>query len=337
MNVLVLTNMYPTGAAPGDGAFVQEQVESLRALGLSIEVLTIEGQRGAKKYLRAVAALRRVVRRHRFDLIHAHYGLSGAIACSQRLIPVVTTFHGSDVGYVRWQGHVSWVVSRVSTPIFVTQEGAARLGIAGASVIPCGVDTARFRPMDRREARRLLGWEETGRYVLLPGPRRQPVKRADLFDAAVERARLEAGDLASVSLEDTPRAEVALIMNAVDVTLLTSDSEGSPVAIKEALACSTPVVSVPVGDVPRLIEGLPGCAVAPRDAEALGRAVVRALGTNRNSELRERVMPYANELVAERVARVYQRVFEAPALLRPDSPEVRGGDARRPVFTRRRR
>jgi glycosyltransferase involved in cell wall biosynthesis len=337
MKVLVLTNMYPTRTAPGDGAFVEEQVESLRALGLSIEVLTIEGQRGAKKYLGGAAALRRAVRRQRFDLIHAHYGLSGAIACSQRRIPIVTTFHGSDVGYVRWQGHISWVVARITTPIFVTQEGAARVGIAGASVIPCGVDTARFRPMDRREARRLLGWKETGRYVLLPGPRRQQVKRSDLFDAAVEQARLEVADLVSVSLEHAPRAEVALIMNAVDVTLLTSDSEGSPVAIKEALACSTPVVSVPVGDVPRLIEGLPGCAVAPRSPEALGRAVVGALGTNRSLELRERVMPYANELIAERVALVYQRVIDAPALIRPDSPEVRGSGTRRHVFPCRRR
>jgi glycosyltransferase involved in cell wall biosynthesis len=230
---------------------------------------------------------------------------------TQRQIPVVTTFHGSDTGYVRWQGYVSRAVARLTTPIFVSHEGAARLGVRGAAVIPCGIDLDRFKPRDRREARRLLGWEAGRRYVLLPGSREQRVKRADLFDAAVERARSELGDLVSVSLEQTPREKVALIMNAVDVTLMTSESEGSPITVKESLACSTPVVSVPVGDVPRLIEGLPGCAVTRRDPDDLGRAVVAAVGPERRSELRDRVMPFANERVAEQVAAVYERAVRA--------------------------
>jgi teichuronic acid biosynthesis glycosyltransferase TuaC len=312
MNVLVLTNMYPKESAPGYGAFVQEQVESLRALGISMDVVAIDGPQGGKKYVRAVGSLRRALAGDRFDLLHAHYGLSGAIALSQRRVPVVTTFHGSDTGYVRWQRHISWVVARLTTPIFVTHDGADRLGITGAAVIPCGVDTEQFRPIDRREARRLLGWEEGGRYVLLPGSRRQLVKRPDLFDAVLERARVETTDLVGVSLEQIPRHRVALIMNAVDVTLLTSDSEGSPVAIKESLACSTPVVSVPVGDVPRLIEGLPGCAIAQRDPQVLARAVVAALSSDRSPELRERVMPYSGQLVANQIAAVYVRTIAAP-------------------------
>jgi glycosyltransferase involved in cell wall biosynthesis len=309
VNVLVLTNMYPKEDAPGDGAFVQEQVESLRALGLSVDVLAIDGSKGGRKYVRGLRSLRRALAKDRFDLVHAHYGLSGAIALAQRRVPVVTTFHGSDTGYVRWQRYISWVVARLTAPIFVTHNGADRLGITGATVIPCGVDTKQFRPIDRLEARRLLGWEETSRYVLLPGSRRQPVKRPDLFDAVLERARVEATNLVGVSLEQIPRDRVALIMNAVDVTLLTSDSEGSPVAIKESLACSTPVVSVPVGDVPHLIEGLPGCVIAPRDPQILARAVVAALSADRRPELRERVMPYAGELVANQIAAVYVRTM----------------------------
>src|SRR6266516_2528225 len=177
--------MYPTKTAPGKGSFVREQVESLRALGLSVDVFAIEGPRGGKKYLRAPAALRRVLAEDRFDLIHAHYGLSGVVALAQRGVPVVTTFHGSDTGFVRWQRHVSWAVARLTTPVFVTVEGAARLGITDPIVIPCGVDTERFRPIDRAEARRRLGWDERSTYILLPGSRRDPAKGAALFDAVL--------------------------------------------------------------------------------------------------------------------------------------------------------
>jgi teichuronic acid biosynthesis glycosyltransferase TuaC len=309
VKVLTLTNMYPTEDGHVAGAFVQEQVDSLRALGLSMDVLAIHGPRGGAKYVSALRTLRRVLADQRFDLVHAHYGLSGVVALSQRGVPVVTTFHGSDTGYVPWQRYVSWVVARLTTPIFVTQDGAARLGVTNATVIPCGVDIDRFRPIDREGARRRLGWEELRSYVLLPGSRRDPVKRADFFDLVLERARRERGDLVGVSLEQASRDQVALIMNAVDVVLMTSDSEGSPVAIKESLACGTPVVSVPVGDVPSVIEGLPGCAVAPRNPEALTQAIVAALAAGRPPELRERAKLYALNRIAPQVAAVYNRAI----------------------------
>jgi glycosyltransferase involved in cell wall biosynthesis len=78
-------------------------------------------------------------------------------------------------------------------------------------------------------------------------------------------------------------------MNAVDVTLMTSHFEGSPVAIKESLARTTPVVSVPVGDLPELLDGLPGCAVVPRDPVLLANAVLQALECGGDSALRQLV------------------------------------------------
>ena len=97
-------------------------------------------------------------------------------------------------------------------------------------------------------------------------------------------------------------------MNAVDVVLLTSDSEGSPVAVKEALATLTPVVSVPVGDLTDLLAGLPGCAVAPRDPRALADAVLNAL-TVRDPALRDRALEFSHDRVAQQVVEVYNRVL----------------------------
>ncbi len=244
-----------------------------------------------------------------FELVHAHYGLTGAVALSQRRAPVVTTFHGSDT-VVPWQRAVSWAVARLTTPVFVSAEAARRLGCPGAFVVPSSVDLRLFQPVERRQARQALGWSEEGRYVLLPGARGNPVKGAPLFDRAVEQARRRAPDLRAVSLEGLSRRQVGLVMNAVDVTLMTSWREGSPVAVKESLACLTPVVSVAVGDVPELLAGLPGCEIVPRDPGLLADAVLRALDAPRDPALRRRVEPFSPMGIAERMREIYRAVVQ---------------------------
>jgi glycosyltransferase involved in cell wall biosynthesis len=308
MRVLTVTNMYPTAEEPWFGCFVHEQVEDLRALGLDVDVLQFDGRRDRLEYARAARRLHELVTRTRFDVVHAHYGLTGAVAVTQRRTPVVTTFHGSDTGYVRWQAWVSRVVARSAHAIFVHEGGATRIGANRATVIPSSVDTDMFTPRDRSEVRRELGWDENRRYVLFPAARSNPVKRADLFDRTVRLVQALVPSLATVSLEGFSRSEAARVLSAVDVVLLTSDSEGSPVTVKEALACSTPVVSVPVGDVASVLDGLPGCAVAPRHPPALARAVIDALNARPGPELRARSEQFARSRIAARVAGVYELV-----------------------------
>ena len=87
------------------------------------------------------------------DLVHVHYGLTGAVGLAQRRHPVVTTFHGSDYSrHVPWQVYVSRIVAARTTPIVVSDQGAARLGQPTASVVPVGVDTELFYPTRRVEA-----------------------------------------------------------------------------------------------------------------------------------------------------------------------------------------
>jgi glycosyltransferase involved in cell wall biosynthesis len=307
MRVLVLTNMYPTADEPWVGCFVRDQVEDLRALGLEVEVLHIDGRRSSAAYARGVQRLRDRVGVVPFDIVHAHYGLTGAVALTQRRAPVVTTFHGGDyTGEVWWQAPISWVVARRSTPIFVSAEGTRRLRLFDAAVIPAPVDTVRFRPGDRREARRRLGWKDDRRYALFPSSPRHGNKRVDLFDAALAAAREIETRLEPVYLQGFGRDEVAEVMNAVDVTVLTSNFEGSPVTVRESLASATPVVSVDVGDVASVVANLPGCAIAPREPEAIARAILAALASDRPPELRQRAEETAREAVARRVVTVYE-------------------------------
>lgn len=319
MNVLVVTNMYPVPQRVMFGIFVREQVEDLRRLGTDVRVLFFDGTADSRAYLKGMRAVRRLVAEGEVDLVHAHYGLTGLAALAQGRVPVVTTFHGSDAsGDVPWQTAISWVVARLGTPIFVAEHLAANLGLPDATVIPAAVDTAVFRPGDRDEARRALGWPRDGVVALLPGSRDDRAKRPDLFAAALEEARALVPGIRGTSLERIPRATVALVMNAVDVTVVTSDFEGSPVAVRESLACETPVVSVPVGDVEAVLEGLPGCAVTSREPAEIARAIVKAVEAGGSNQQRTRAEEYSRPRIAERIMRVYESVLDGARRVRSE-------------------
>ena len=311
MRVLCFTNMYPTDCEPWRAPFVRELVECVRAKGVHVEVLAFDGRRRKWRYAEAALLLRRALRNGRYDLVHAHYGLTGMVALTQRSVPTVVTFHGSDTGNpaVKWQAWISWVVARHATPVFVSRDGARRLGCPDAVVIPAGVDIDLFRPRAAREARRTLGWPEQGRYVLLPGARANRDKGAWLFDSVIEELRREFSDINAVSLEGFTREEVVDVMNAVDVTLMTSVFEGSPVSAKESLACMTPVVSVPVGDMPELLAGLPGCTTCPRSPVALAAAVRVAFKREGDVALRRRAEEFSSARTAQRVVALYRKVM----------------------------
>jgi glycosyltransferase involved in cell wall biosynthesis len=117
--------------------------------------------------------------------------------------------------------------------------------------------------------------------------------------------------LTPASLEGFAREQVVHVMNAVDLILQTSEHEGSPVAIKEGLACMTPVVSVDVGDVPEVLANLPGCSIRSREPRDLADGVLATLAAPRSSALRERALRYGSRPIAERVVAVYESAGRA--------------------------
>ena len=92
-----MTNMWPHEGDPSYGSFVQDQVESLRRLGVACDILFINGHASRWNYLRSIGELRRRVRAGRYDFIHAHFGLAGWVARMQFRVPLIVTFHGDDV------------------------------------------------------------------------------------------------------------------------------------------------------------------------------------------------------------------------------------------------
>ena len=98
------------------------------------------------------------------------------------------------------------------------------------------------------------------------------------------------------------------LFNAADVLLLTSDREGSPNTVKEAMACNLPVVATDVGDVRSRLDGVANSHVAADD-DRLADAVEAVLRRGQRSDGRDAIRPLSTERMAERIHGVYAEVL----------------------------
>jgi teichuronic acid biosynthesis glycosyltransferase TuaC len=324
-DVLMVTNMWPEPERPIYGIFVERQVDSLRRAGVRCDVLYLRGYTSPLAYLRGALAfaLGTFRWRGRYSLVHVHAGETSLAARFFVGPPMLVSYCGDDIlGDPREDGSIpphtrvrSWVVrtgsqlfTRTITKSLQMHERLPRATRARNSVIPNGVDTTVFRPLDRIEARADLGWPADEYVVLFAGTRPDsPRKRRALAEAAVRDAEERLGEPIRLHVAGSvPPDEVPLLMNASDCLLLTSSIEGSPNVVKEALMCNLPVVATPAGDVEELLEGVEPSSVCPPDAAALGAAVADCLRTRDRSNGRAVAGRLASGRVAGRILHLYR-------------------------------
>ena len=207
MKILVLASDKGGRFAP----FIEEQIAALEACGVQIVRHGVTGH-GIAGYLRELPALRRLIRAERPDIVHAHYGLSGLLANLQRLVPVVTTYHGSDINKPNIL-RLSKIAMRLSAfNIFVSKRNvsialsphsliASRLQKRHA-LLPCGVNIPKpwSELKDQKvEQLTLNQWVQSVlskdvKNVLFAGAFDNAVKDPELAKAAVEIAQAQIED-----------------------------------------------------------------------------------------------------------------------------------------------
>jgi teichuronic acid biosynthesis glycosyltransferase TuaC len=308
MRALVVSNMYPSPSRPALGGFVRDQVRALRRIdGLDVEVHAFAP--GPRSLLRAGIDLRRRFGDERFDVVHAHFGLTAWPALAVNARKRVVTLHGNDLYHPRSRRITTAVLPRMDLVGTPTAEFAGKVPGADAgrtiAILPCGIDTDRFRPMDRRAAREQLGLDTDGRYLLFPYNPERAVKRVDI-------ARELAGDDAQLlTLGNTPTSEVPVWMNAANAVVCPSDWETFGLACVEALACDVPVHARPTGVHPEALRGIDGALCAEWDRGAWRAALAPHLAADDPRVAgRARALGYSADALAARVAVAWRWLAE---------------------------
>lgn len=304
MKILIVCSKNSGRIAP----FITDQVEALQEAGVICEYFTVEGK-GIKGYLLNLLPLWHKIKVCRPDIIHAHYGLSGVLANLQRRVPVVTTYHGSDINNPEIRRFSKIAIRLSAWNIFVSQKNIQLSGVEKRfSLIPCGVDTSVFKPMDKAVCRQKFGFGPDEKLILFAGAFDNKVKNPELAVESVAKipnARL-------LELKGYDRTQVAELMNAVDVCLMTSHTEGSPQFVKEAMACNCPVVSVNVGDVEELLQGVEHCEIVERETDEIAKSVSELLNLNQRSSGSEKLKYSGLEslYVVDKIKSLYQNIIE---------------------------
>ena len=301
MKILVVARYKERGFVP----FVTEQVQALETAGVECRLFPVKNN-GPMGYLRHLSALKDAIRDFKPDVIHAHYGMCGLLANLQRTVPVVTTYHGSDINK-RWVLQLSRIAMRLSAyNIFVSRENIESARPKRNYVlIPCGITLDDFPIVEKTDARNRMCLEQDQTYVLFAGAFDNPVKNAGLAKEAVAllpQARL-------LELKGYSRMQVAMLMQAVDVLVMTSYTEGSPQVIKEAMACGCPIVSVDVGDVRERVNGVEGCFVSQtREPQEIAGLIGKALALSGRTRGRESIVAAGldNNSVAGELKKIYK-------------------------------
>lgn len=325
LKVLHVTNAYPYPEVPEYGIFVKEQINSLNETNEVVsELVFINGRRNGKRaYIDAVKEIRRKARG--CDIIHCHHLYSGfAAAAAMTGKPLVVSFLNDWLNEM--DGVKSLAVRRIGCSLGVSWADRvifkspvpSHLGNKAKFVhLPNGANLDQFHIGDRRSAREQLGLDQDAIYILFVSSKdiKRPQKRYDRFHAVVNavRAALPHRNIQELLLVNQPRERVPAFFNAADLHLMTSDYEGSPNSVKEALCCGIPVVTTNVGNVEEMLDNVPTCKVSTSfDADQISRLVYKILSESVDRQAIRRGFERKNltrEVVAQKLLGIYREVL----------------------------
>jgi len=274
----------------------------------SIQVVPLLGRRVKRSVSpRYALALGRFLRVHQFDVVHAHLyssEIAAALATAALATPLVLTEHSERTWQRWWQSRIStWTTCRADHVIGVSS-GICRLLardgverhllslIANASGPPTAADREPAVLPERLLPGALLAGvvgrlcQEKGHEIFLeavarvtrelPHVRFLVIGDGPLMPTLVSRSRRLCLESRLRFLGERPNARA--IIAALDLLVVPSLSEGSPLVVREALAAGVPVLATRVGDIPDVVEPrVNGLLVPPGDEDSLAAALVDLL------------------------------------------------------------
>lgn len=329
MRILIVTGIYPTKQRPHSGTFIKTVVDALVAEGHEVEIVHPKPGPASLRYMLAAIQVFLKTLTGKFDIVDGHFGLWGLAARLQWTTPVVVNFHGSDLlgqpldekTFTKKSLFVirisRWLCRHVDA-VIVKSEQMRKIALAGKNqllrervhIVPTCVDFNLFHPLVRAEARDALGWEQEKYYVLFGNDPHLPRKNFPLAQTAIERLRTKGIAAELVVACGLAQTELVKYITASNALILTSFSEASPTGVKEAMACNVPVVAVEAGDVDQVISQTKGCAVCPRNPDALADALQEALLHSEPTTGRADIADKVSSIVVKQILAIYEQASQ---------------------------
>lgn len=327
MKILYIVAVLPTKEKPWVQPFVKSQIESIKNLGIDVEILNLTASfgEGWQKYMKGVFRLRDTLRNNEFDLIHAHYSYCGMVGLFQNRLPLVVSLMGCDIWSDpggkdnnptrnRIEGFSGKFIARFSDYIIVKSQEMANLipFKKKIRVVPNGVDFSHFMPMDKETAKSKFNLPRNKKIILFACDHTDKRKNFFLAKSAFNILdSLNPGEYFFWNVWEIDHSLMPFVLNAADVLVFTSFFEGSPNLVKEAMACNLPIVSVPVGDVPEIIRSTKNCYVADYDPSWVAEKLKEATSFGSRSNGREKIEHLRLERIAYKIESVYKNVLES--------------------------
>lgn len=305
--------------------FCKRQIQTLRMKGIDIHDFYLTSRTNPFILLKELVKIYKETKDIKRGIIHAHYGTTTAFFSMflslLKGLPLIITFRGSDLNKTAYaDGFWTDLFGRILSNISVLK--AAKIICVAENlkhnlwwnkgkveILPSGVNTSLFRPIDTKEARVKLGWGINEKVILFYAGKNRSVKNEGMAKNVFLQVKKKLPNVRLKVLEgDIPYERVPLYMNASDCLLVTSYSEGSPGIVKEALACNLPVVSVDVGDVAQRLRGVSPSAVVSRDIKELSDTVQQILLLKRRSNGRSFIQDLSEEEIAQKIINLYKSV-----------------------------
>jgi len=287
--------------------FIKDQIDSLMKEAIIIKEFAIIGK-GIVGYLKNRKLLIKEIFSFKPDIIHAHYGFSGLLANLQGKVPVITTYHGSDINERKYFVISLFSILLSNINIYVSKELYKKASVFRkrlSYIQPCGVNLENYYPIDKIYARKLLGFNLKANYILFSSSFENKNKNYPLAKATIDGLKREGYDIVLIEYKGYSRRESNLLMNAVDCLIVTSYKESGPLVIKEAMATNTPAVSVDVGDVSDVVRNVSGYIVVDYNVEDLKRAIINVININSRTVGRDSIYKYDLKKVAYRIKKIY--------------------------------